>query len=232
MSNEQIVNALVLNVLNQCIGAIAWASHKHRYQKRKDEEGTPFINHPIGVMNRLIKAGITNPDILCAAVLHDTIEDVGVTFEEIAERFNYSVACFVMEVTDDKSLPKVERKRLQVANADKKSDGAKYIKLADKLDNLEDLLTKAPKGWDDLRIAGYFEWAYHVVCQMWDVSPLLKQALIVVFKQAERKYPNFLDFSDLLDVSDCAARDPERDGLLQDYYRCIEGCDAADATKK
>lgn len=221
--SEQIMNVILQNILTQCIGAINWSAHKHRYQKRKNTEGTPYINHPIGVMNRLISAGVTNPDILCGAVLHDTIEDVGATFEEITERFSYNVSCFVMEVTDDKSLDKVKRKRLQVRNASKKSDGAKLIKLADKLDNLEDLLVQSPKGWSDDIIAGYFVWSYCVVSQIWDVNALLKYALINVFKRAERKYPTKLRGVFNFDgVYNPNSPRTHIDVILEQYYDCIE----------
>jgi (p)ppGpp synthase/HD superfamily hydrolase len=65
-------------------------------------------------------------------LLHDAVEDQGVTSETIANEFGEHVAAIVTEVTDDKSLPTEERKRRQVENAERKGREAKLIKLADK----------------------------------------------------------------------------------------------------
>jgi len=72
-------------------------------------------------------------------LLHDTVEDTDTTFEELESVFGTTVARIVQEVTDDKSLPKEERKRLQVVHAPHRSHQAKLVKLADKLYNLRDL---------------------------------------------------------------------------------------------
>ncbi|XP_033108566.1 guanosine-3',5'-bis(diphosphate) 3'-pyrophosphohydrolase MESH1-like, partial [Anneissia japonica] len=98
-----------------------------------------------------------------AALLHDTVEDTDTTFEEIEAAFGTEVKSIVAEVTDDKSLPKMERKRLQIENAPKKSMKAKLVKLADKLYNLRDLERSTPKGWTRERVDDYFLWAGRVV---------------------------------------------------------------------
>jgi len=93
----------------------------------------PYFNHLVEVAE-LVAGALTEPDtnLVIAALLHDTIEDAGVTMEELTQRFGTDVAQVVAEVTDDKSLPKQERKRLQVANAPFKSERAQMIKIADK----------------------------------------------------------------------------------------------------
>ncbi|MGY2050127.1 phosphohydrolase [Methylobacterium sp. JK268] len=67
------------------------------------------------------------------------------------------------EVTDDKSLPKAERKLLQVARAQSASPGARIIKLADKISNLRSLAASPPEGWDRTHVLDYVTWAERVV---------------------------------------------------------------------
>ena len=97
------------------MAATDFAARKHKDQRRKDAEQTPYINHPIGVAQILSKEGsVTDVDVLIGALLHDTVEDTECTFEEIEELFGSRVRNIVAEVTDDKNLEKMERKRLQV----------------------------------------------------------------------------------------------------------------------
>ena len=106
---------------------------------------------------------IANTDIICAAMLHDTIEDTDTTEEELIAAFGRKIAAIVMEVTDDKNLPKLERKRLQVEHAHSISHDAKLVKLADKIANLRDILNSPPQDWDEARKKEYFQWASDVV---------------------------------------------------------------------
>ncbi len=105
---------------NVCLilGALVFAAHKHRDQRRKDITASPYINHAIAVSNILCnEAAITNTATLCAAILHDTVEDTETTPEELTTHFGEQICSIVMEVTDDKTLPKTERKRLQIERA-------------------------------------------------------------------------------------------------------------------
>lgn len=112
----------------------------------------------LGVANILVQEGnIHDPVVIIAALLHDTVEDTDTTFEEIETQFGTEVRNIVRELTDDKSLPKVERKRLQIENASKCSHKAKLIKLADKLYNLRDLQKAIPVGWSEDRVKEYFK---------------------------------------------------------------------------
>ena len=92
---------------------------------------------------------ITDTVAIQAALLHDTVEDTDTTIEEIITEFGNDVARVVQEVTDDRSLPKGQRKQMQVDTVAGKSDRAKLVKLADKLYNLRDLTKDLPEGWDD-----------------------------------------------------------------------------------
>lgn len=119
-----------------------------------DTHKTPYVNHPINVCTILsVEAGIKDDAVLMAALLHDVVEDTDATFADVEQQFGPDVASLVREVTDDKTLEKQERKRLQIENASKTTSRAKLIKLADKLDNLRDLLKETPSGWTEVSVA-------------------------------------------------------------------------------
>jgi GTP diphosphokinase / guanosine-3',5'-bis(diphosphate) 3'-diphosphatase len=144
--------------------ALAFAAHKHRDQRRKDPEASPYINHPIALASVLVReGGIDDIEVLCAALLHDTVEDTATTLEELRQTFNPRIAGIVAEVTDDEALPKAERKRLQVEHAARLSPQAKLVKLADKICNLRDVAERAPASWDLARRREYFDWAKQVI---------------------------------------------------------------------
>jgi guanosine-3',5'-bis(diphosphate) 3'-pyrophosphohydrolase len=144
--------------------ALSFAAYKHRDQRRKDAEASPYINHPIALAEVLAaEGGVGDIEVLAAALLHDTIEDTATTFEELVEHFGSRVAAMVGEVTDDQKLPKAERKRLQIVHAAGLSAGAKLVKLADKICNLRDVAERPPAKWDLQRRQEYFEWAKQVI---------------------------------------------------------------------
>lgn len=166
--------------------ALAFAASKHRDQRRKDPEASPYINHPIGLARVLAdEGGVTDTAILCAALLHDTLEDTETTAGELAAEFGPVVAGIVIEVSDDKSLPKDERKRLQIAHAEGLSRRAKLVKLADKIDNLRDLANSPPSDWSLQRRQEYFDWARAVIDKLRGVHPRLE----AVFDEAYRQRP-------------------------------------------
>ena len=157
--------------------ALAFAAHKHRDQRRKDEDASPYINHPIALADILVnEGGVTDHVVLCAAILHDTIEDTETTYEELVVAFGREIADVVAEVTDDKSLDKAERKLLQIEHAAHASPRAKLVKLADKTCNLRDLATTPPADWSDERRREYFDWAKKVVAGLRRTSAALEAA--------------------------------------------------------
>ena len=149
--------------MKKVIKAVNFAALAHKDQKRKDIEQTPYINHPLKVADILIDNGVEDEDTIVAAILHDVIEDTDFCYDDIVCDFSKEIADLVLEVSDDKSLPKDERKRLQIEHAPFLSDKAKLIKIADKIANLEDILFSAPVGWTKERRIKYFEWANEVV---------------------------------------------------------------------
>lgn len=150
--------------LGLALQALAFAALKHRHQRRKDREASPYINHPIDVANILVnEAGVNDPLVVVAAILHDTVEDTATTPEELAAEFGPEVSAIVAEVTDDKALPKAERKRQQEEHAPHASFRAQQVKLADKISNVRDIARSPPESWDLARKRDYFDWAKRVV---------------------------------------------------------------------
>ncbi|KAI5626297.1 guanosine-3',5'-bis(diphosphate) 3'-pyrophosphohydrolase MESH1 [Silurus asotus] len=163
---------------------VNFSAEKHRSQRRKDPDATPYINHPIGVARILShEAGITDIEVLQAALLHDTVEDTDTTLEELEAVFGGKVARIVQEVTDDKTLPKQERKMMQVVHAPHCSHQAKLVKLADKLYNLRDLNRCTPAGWTFERVQEYFMWAAQVVKGLRGTNAALEEKLQQLFRE-------------------------------------------------
>jgi guanosine-3',5'-bis(diphosphate) 3'-pyrophosphohydrolase len=144
--------------------ALTFAASKHRTQRRKDGRDTPYINHPIEVARILATVGgVNQAPVLVAAILHDTIEDTDATPDEIKELFGAEILSVVMECTDDKSLPKAERKKKQVELAPHKSNEAKHVKIADKISNVRDIGENPPADWSHERMQEYLDWTEKVV---------------------------------------------------------------------
>ncbi|KAH8278740.1 hypothetical protein KR018_008118, partial [Drosophila ironensis] len=150
----------------------------------KDQQETPYVNHVINVSTILsLEACCADEAVLMAALLHDVVEDTNTTFEDVEKYFGPDVCGLVREVTDNKSLEKQERKRLQIVNAAKSSPRAKLIKLADKLDNLRDLMVNTPKGWTEERREQYFAWSKEVVDNLRGTNANLESKLDAIFRQ-------------------------------------------------
>jgi guanosine-3',5'-bis(diphosphate) 3'-pyrophosphohydrolase len=161
--------------------AMAFAAEKHRDQRRKDAGASPYINHPIAVATLLANEGsVSDQVMILAAVLHDTVEDTKTTFVELEEHFGPEVADLVRELTDDKSLDKAERKRLQIQHAPHSSMAAKQLKIADKVCNIRDVTGSPPKDWPLQRRREYLTWSEKVVAGCRGVNP----ALDLAFDQA------------------------------------------------
>lgn len=168
--------------------ALKFSADKHRNQRRKNREASPYINHPIDVAEMLVRVGhVENPEIIVAALLHDTIEDTETTPEEIEKEFGQNVLSLVMEVTDDKRLSKAERKELQVKNAPHKSVGAKQIKIADKISNLRDITHSPPTKWPLQQRQEYVNWADRVLAGLRGVNPALDRYYDEIATEAKQK---------------------------------------------
>lgn len=176
--------------------ALEFAAYRHRHQFRKGEDRVPFINHPVQVANLLAnEADEKDPVLLTAAILHDVIEDTVESVEEkvklineISGIFGDEVAAITLEVTDDKSLPKTERKRLQIVEASLRSSRARKLKIADKVLNVRDITSNPPIGWPTERIIEYFNWAEKVVEGLRGVNSRLEKMFDESLKAGREKY--------------------------------------------
>jgi GTP diphosphokinase / guanosine-3',5'-bis(diphosphate) 3'-diphosphatase len=171
--------------VGRVLEAALFAAVKHRRQRRKDPEATPYINHPLKLAATLWNAGIRDVDVLAAALLHDTVEDTRTSSAELRRTFGRRVAAIVAEVTDNKRLHKKTRKRLQVEHAPHLSREAKLVKLADKISNLNDLARAPPPGWTLARRREYFDWSRAVVAGLRGTNARLERA----FDRAYRRRP-------------------------------------------
>ncbi len=163
--------------------AIEFAIDAHKEQKRLDANQTDYIVHPMQVMEILRdQVGIVDEDILAAAVLHDVIEDTKYSYDDLISVFGKTIADYVDEVTDDKNLPKQKRKDIQIETMSAKSDGAKMIKIADKISNLISIFFTPPVEWNRERKLKYFDWAKEVVDAGRGVNEKLEKMFDDVYK--------------------------------------------------
>lgn len=169
--------------------ALLFAAKKHTDQRRKGDRAEPYVNHLIEVVDLLAAhTDGKDGDLLAAGALHDTIEDTGTKYEELKKEFGQNVADIVQECTDDKSLPKAERKRLQALNAPHKSDSAKMVKMADKISNLRSILDSPPPDWSMDRKKEYFNWAKSVVDGCRGVNAGLESEFDTTYQRGARKF--------------------------------------------
>jgi GTP diphosphokinase / guanosine-3',5'-bis(diphosphate) 3'-diphosphatase len=170
-------------VLRAADAAARW----HVHQRRKGAAEEPYVNHLLEVATLVAEATDgKDPELVIAALLHDSIEDQEVPRSIIAEAFGDGVAKLVEEVTDDKKLEKQERKRLQIEHAHKKSQRAKILKLADKTSNLRAIAASPPPEWSVKRRLEYVDWARKVSTGLTGVSKWLEGEFEQAAKEAER----------------------------------------------
>jgi (p)ppGpp synthase/HD superfamily hydrolase len=167
--------------------AVDFAARKHQDQRRKGGQAEPYLNH-VAEVARLVAEATEgrDPVAVIGAVLHDTVEDTPTTLAELEAEFGPEVAALVAEVTDDKSLEKAERKRLQVETAPAKSDRAKLVKIADKISNLHSLMSSPPATWDADRKRIYVAWAKQVVDGCRGVNSRLDDQFDEAYRQANQ----------------------------------------------
>jgi guanosine-3',5'-bis(diphosphate) 3'-pyrophosphohydrolase len=175
-----VTHALILR-------AADFAARQHRDQRRKGVRRWPYINHPLRVACLLVEVGdVDDPEILAAALLHDTVEDTGTLPEELARCFGERVRDLVLEVSDDKGLSWSERKRAQIEHAPRLSGAAVLIKLADKTANIRDIIDSPPEGWSVERRQRYLEWAQAVIEGCAPANEALEQLFDDTLAEARR----------------------------------------------
>ena len=170
------------------MSALKFGAHKHRWQRRKDAEQTPYFNHPINVAEILMRIGaVIDISILTAALLHDVIEDTETEPEEVEQIFGPAVLSLILEVSDNKSLPKEIRKDLQVQHAPCLSPGAKLIKMADKISNIGDVIHSPPPDWSIERRLEYLAWAEKVVKAMNGCNEKLEEEFFILLAEGRER---------------------------------------------
>ena len=153
------------------------AARRHNGMARKGRGNEPYINHLAEVANLL--ALVTDggdAELIAAGWLHDTVEDTNTTREELAQKFSERVAALVLEVTDDMSLPKSQRRQKQIDDAPHKSPSAKLIKIADKISNIRARILPRPSQDERDDLIDYLTWAEKVVAGCRGVNPALDRA--------------------------------------------------------
>jgi guanosine-3',5'-bis(diphosphate) 3'-pyrophosphohydrolase len=164
LTESNHASGLSFTKTREVFNALAFAAHKHRDQRRKNADASPYINYPIALAGVLVNEGrVTDHVVLCAAILHDTIEDTETTYDELVGEFGREIADVVAEVTDNKALDPAMRKQLQIEHAATASPRAKLVKLADKTSNLRDLGSTPPPELSAERRREYFDWAEKIV---------------------------------------------------------------------
>ena len=182
---------------NLIFRSLNFAAERHRHQLRKGATKVPYINHPIKVVTVLTEFLEENHELLSAAALHDVVEDtakgkeeINMLSESIKEQFGAEVLKLVLEVSDDKSLPYQERKRLQVENTPFLSNEAKKIKIADKICNINDMINDPPIDWATERKIKYLEWAKKVIDGARGVNSSMEAYFDKIKKEAHHKLTN------------------------------------------
>jgi guanosine-3',5'-bis(diphosphate) 3'-pyrophosphohydrolase len=168
--------------------AIHFAARKHRNQRRKDVEKSPYINHPIELAELLSRVGgVTDLITLQAAILHDTVEDTDTSFEELEEHFGAEIRKIIEYVTDDKTLPKDVRKLLQIEHAPHIPQRAKQVKIADKISNVLGVTQAPPADWSLERRVEYLDWTEKVVNGCRGCNPNLENHFDQVLQAGRQK---------------------------------------------
>lgn len=167
--------------------ALALAAEKHQYQRRAGYDQLPYINHLIKVTNILIETEQeTDPTILIASILHDSVEDTDLTFDDLKRLFGESVAKIVLELTDDMQLDYAKRKQLQVEGAKNLSVAAKKIRIADKICNIQDIFTY-PLNWTKDQKIAYLENSILIVDEIRGTSQALENRFDILVSQIKQE---------------------------------------------
>jgi guanosine-3',5'-bis(diphosphate) 3'-pyrophosphohydrolase len=154
----------IASPISGVLQALHFAAHKHRDQRRKGAEASPYINHLIEAAELLSGVGgVSDLPTLQAAILHDTLEDTTTTPEELDKVFGPEVCRIVEELTDDQSLSSDKRKQKQIDYAPRLSTRAKMIKIVDKISNIRSIVETPPTKWSLARKREYLAWSERVV---------------------------------------------------------------------
>jgi len=162
-----------------------FAETAHAGQTRKGAARLPYVTHLAEVAALVAEFG-GSPVAIMAAWLHDTVEDCGTSPDEIALQFGPDVAWVVAQLTDDKSLPKAERKALQILHAPGKTHDAALVKICDKLSNVLAVGDAPAVHWDEARQVAYLDWAEQVVSALPGGAALARDRFAAALTRSRR----------------------------------------------
>lgn len=183
-ANRNLTMPRRANDFGLLLHAARFAAWKHRHQRRKGAGRLPYINHPLDLAHALwFEGGVRDEITLAAAILHDTIEDTQTTVQELQGEFGAAVAKIVMETSDEPTIDWRVRKKLQITRARTASQGAREVKLADKLCNLRSLIASPPQRWSLERQRDYFDWAKRVVDELRGTNAELEARFDQIYRQ-------------------------------------------------
>ena len=167
--------------------ALRFAAERHSSQRRKGQAKEPYVNH-LAEVSELVADATEGKDVnlIAAALLHDTIEDTETSSDELVATFNNDIAQLVADVTDDKSLPKQDRKNLQVVNSRAQNMRVKLLKLADKTSNLRSLANSPPENWNTEQKQAYIDWTIKVAAGLKGVNPWLEERFDEALRRAQQ----------------------------------------------
>ena len=157
----------------QVLNAASFAARAHDGHRRKDKQ-TPYVSHVFRVCLIVRDLfGFDDPRMLCAALLHDTLEDTKTDHDELAEQFSPEVADWVALLSKDKRLAEADREKAYVAALSSAPWQVQACKLADVYDNLSDLDHFPPERRQNAvqRVRHYLD------CIAKSPAPQLKRAL-------------------------------------------------------
>lgn len=146
--------------------AMKLACNAHGVVKRKNGKDMYFI-HPIDCANILWELGCRDQAVLDAALNHDVPEDTDVKVPDLERELGKEIAEIVQDVTDNKADPAGFRKIDQVDHGSNIRTKAKYVKIADTISNLQDMVINGPPiGWGARRVQSYFLWKKLVMARI------------------------------------------------------------------
>ena len=145
-----------MSVIQKIQKAIKFAVKTHEVYQKQTRKGKdiPYIIHPLTV-GLILSRFNANDDLVCAGILHDTIEDgipgKKVTYEMLEERFNENVAQMVLDVSEtNKDLPWIERKKEAIEHIKDFSHDSLMLKSADVISNVSEILDDYSKEGDSV----------------------------------------------------------------------------------
>ena len=195
-SNNSIIKDIKMN--NKLNLAYEKLNEFHGNQLRKD--GSKFTDHLFDVYNILKENNIYNEEILISALLHDIIEDTSYSKADLLNDFGQNVYDYVLECTDNKLIPKFERKLLQIAKVNFLKDESRLIKIADKMSNLKSILYTPPTNWNEFRLFGYISWTNEFINNI-DIRNELENNLIKQYRKIYKETIQYYSYNQDLECS-------------------------------